>query len=84
MYFSLSCIQRAFVCEGICHHKTVFRCHHKMILRFSASTLGMNIYAISLKREVEHYQMHRHHEVVLVGTSVGLPPSLQKPLGSCS
>ena len=22
--------------------------------------------------------MHRHHEVVLVGTSVGLPPSLQK------
>ena len=28
--------------------------------------------------------MHHHHEVVLVGTSVGLPPSLQKPLGSCS
>ena len=24
--------------------------------------------------EVSHYQMHRHHEVVLVGTSVGLPP----------
>ena len=31
-----------------------------------------------------HYQMHHHHEVVLVGTSVGLPPSPQKPLGSCS
>ena len=28
--------------------------------------------------------MHHHHKVVLVGTSVGLPPSLQKPLGSCS
>ena len=33
------------------------------------------------KKEKLHYQMHRHHEVVLVGTSVGLPPSLQKPLG---
>ena len=24
--------------------------------------------------------MHRHHGVVLVGTSVGLPPGLQKPI----
>ena len=34
--------------------------------------------------EIEHYHMNRHHEVVLVGTSVGLPPRLQEPLGSCS
>ena len=31
------------------------------------------------EREGENYQMHRHHEVVHVGTSLGLPPGLQKP-----
>ena len=28
----------------------------------------------------EHYQMHRHHEVLLVGTSVGLPTKAVRQL----
>ena len=36
------------------------------------------------ERENLHNQMHRRHEVVLVGTSADLPPSLQKPLGECA
>ena len=35
---------------------------------------------IQTERGNLHYQMHHHHEVVLVGTSVGLPPCLQKSL----
>ena len=49
------------------------------------TTIPQNPLGQSLqKREILHYQMHHHHEVVPVCTSVRLPPCLQKPSGSCS